>query len=190
MKIYFGASLLYREERKTVYETVINTLKKAGHNLIGFDILSDTPQEVIASDNTRVDSYRKFLRWLSSCDQAVIEASFPSTLHIGHEISIALEKGKPVIVLYQKGKQPFFLAGIQSDKFTLIEYTTVDDIPPKLLSAIEKNEEIADTRFNFYISPEIGKYLDWVAKTKKLPRAVFLRDLLERQMRADKTFKP
>lgn len=190
MKIYFSASLLYKKERQKIYEEITRVIENTGNTIIGFDVLSTTAEEVIErSDDTRIESYKKFLRWISSCDEMVVEASFPSTLHIGHEISVALEKGKPVIALYQKGSKPFFLTGIQSDKLTLVEYEKIEDLSNRLSKALTDKLEMIDTRFNFYISPEIGRYLDWVAQHKKLPRAVFLRSLLEKSMKSEKDFE-
>ncbi len=190
MKIYFGASLLYLNERRKVYQEIKNAIESLGHESVGFDVLSNTAKDVMEmSDESRVESYKKFLGWMNKCDQAVIEASFPSTLHIGHEITLALEKGKPVIALYQKGSKPFFLAGVVSDKLSLIEYTNEKDIGDKLERKIKENTEVMDIRFNFFISPEIGRYLDWVSKHKKIPRAAFLRSLIEKTMKAEKDFE-
>lgn len=190
MKIYFSASLLYKNERQKIYEEITKVIENTGNTIIGFDVLTTTAEEVIErSDDTRIESYKKFLKWISTCDQMVVEASFPSTLHIGHEISIALEKGKPVIALYQKGSKPFFLSGIQSDKLTMIEYVTTDDLSKSLTKTLKDNLDVVDTRFNFYISPEIGRYLDWISQHKKLPRAVFLRSLLEKSMKSEKDFE-
>ena len=58
-----------------------------------------------------------------------------------------------------------------------------------IFQAIEKAREKVDVRFNFYISPEIGRYLDWISQRKKLPRSVFLRGLVERHMHADKEYR-
>lgn len=190
MKIYFSASLLYQKERQKIYEEIIKVIENTGNTIMGFDVIKTSAQEVIdKTDDTRIESYKKFLKWISTCDQMVVEASFPSTLHIGHEISIALEKGKPVIALYQKGNKPFFLTGIQSDKLTFIEYESIESMSKRLSDALKHNSDVVDTRFNFYISPEIGRYLDWVAQHKKLPRAVFLRSLVEKSMKHEKDFE-
>ena len=43
----------------------------------------------------RVNGYKKMLDMIDKADFSVFEASFPSTLHIGHEITLAIDKGKP-----------------------------------------------------------------------------------------------
>ena len=34
---------------------------------------------------------------ISKADIVVVEISFPSTVNVGHELSLAMEKGKPVV---------------------------------------------------------------------------------------------
>lgn len=46
---------------------------------------------------------------------------------------------------------------------------------------IEKNVE-QDLRFNFFLSPKLSNYLDWVAKNKKVSRSVYLRHLIDAQI--------
>jgi hypothetical protein len=40
-------------------------------------------------------------------------------------------------------------------------------------------------RFNFSVSPEIKAYLTWVQRTKHIPRSVYVRKLVEKQMKID-----
>jgi hypothetical protein len=40
-----------------------------------------------------------------------------------------------------------------------------------------------------FISPNIGRYLDWISKVKKIPRSVYLRALIERDMKENTEFE-
>jgi hypothetical protein len=95
---------------------------------------------------------------------------------------MALNMGKGVIALYMKNKYPFLLGGIQSDRLVIEEYAP-KNVKEVLKMAFDQLTEQMDVRFNFFISPSIGAYLDWVAKTKKEPRAVYLRKLIEEDMK-------
>jgi hypothetical protein len=44
-------------------------------------------------------------------------------------------------------------------------------------------------RFNFFVSPKILTYLDWVGQKRMIPKSVFLRNLIEREMKKDRDFK-
>ena len=55
--------------------------------------------------------------------------------------------------------------------------------------ATEEAKKEIDVRFNFFVSPKILTYLDWVAQKRMIPRSVFLRNLIEREIKKEKEFK-
>lgn len=58
-----------------------------------------------------------------------------------------------------------------------------------LKEAMSKAENKVDVRFNFFVTPRILLYLDWLAKNKKLPRSVYLRNLIESDMEKNKEYQ-
>jgi len=144
-------------------------LKEAGHDLIGVTMrhLND----------------ECFDLWEGSCCSraAVMSASrLCKKYGIKHYI-FELEKEfeekvlAPTALTYASGKTPNPCCDCNEEmKFGMM---------------FEKAREKVDVRFNFYISPEIGRYLDWISQRKKLPRSVFLRGLVERHMHVDKEYR-
>ncbi len=181
MKIYFTAAISQKDKFDN-YSQIIQTLKKIDPS-VQHKHITDQTIELIQSetDDQRVDYYKFALKQINKADIIVIEASFPSTLNIGHEISVALEKGKPVIVLYKTGYDSFFLHGLKSDKLILVEYDD-EDLTQLLEEAIQFAKDQSDTRFNFFIGPNQLKFLDDVSKQRRIPRSVFLRRLIEADM--------
>lgn len=179
MKIYFTAAISQKEKFGKVYERIIKILEQDNHTVehehITKSNLEDLMQE---SDEDRVAYYRTALKRISQADVVVVEGSFPSTLNIGHEITLSLEKGKPVIVLYKEGHDSVFMHGLNSEKLFLLEYSE-ENLEQLLKDTVEYAKDQSDTRFNFFISPRHVAYLDWIAQTKKIPRSVYLRKLLE-----------
>lgn len=189
MKIYFTASILSKAEYGKDYQTIVDSLRKLGHSVVSEHILTKTSDQVLSqSEEAQHRYYRAMLAKINDCDLMVAEVSFPSTVHIGHELTLALEKGKPVLALHQKGKRPVLFWGIDSEKFYLAEYS-LDNLEDILEDSIEYLSDQQDVRFNFFISPKIQQYLDWVAKYRRTPRAVYLRELLEKDMRDNKDWK-
>lgn len=190
MNIYFTAAISQKDKYSKYYSEIVDTLIKCGHKVIHEHISDIDMSDLEKSSNSKQeDYYKKVTAWIGKADVVVAEVSFPSTLNIGHEITTALDKHKPVIALYLEGKESIFFSGIKSDNLLYCEYTD-KTLPTVLKTAINQISNIADTRFNFYISPEIGRYLDWVSQNRKLPRAVFLRSLLEKAMKVEKDFEP
>jgi len=189
MKIYFTAAISLNSVYGEGYKRIAEVLKKLGHTVMHEHITENSVDNVFSKTHEQnIDYYKKTIKEISKADLIVAEVSFPSTLNVGHEVSLALEKGKTVLAMYVEGKNSPFFEGISSDGFYYEKYdvATVGEALPKLLEEIIKH---SDTRFNFYISPEIGRYLDWVSQHKKLPRAVFLRSLLEKSMKTEKDFE-
>jgi hypothetical protein len=58
----------------------------------------------------------------------------------------------------------------------------------QLKCALSFAQNNVDTRFNFFISPSIGNYLDWISKNKNIPRSVYLRTLIEKDMVINKEY--
>jgi hypothetical protein len=140
------------------------------------------------SDDARVNNYKRIVKWIDKADFSVIEGSFPSTLHIGHEISLTLEKSKPVIVMYVAGAEPVVFKGLKDDRIIWVEYNE-KNLDEKLNEAVDTAIKHADVRFNFFVSPKILAYLDWIAQKRMIPRSVFLRNLIEKEMKKDREFK-
>lgn len=189
MKVYFTAAIYLNDLYGKSYLEIARVIKSLGHQVIHEHITENSLDNVFSQTHEeKVDYYKKTLKVIAKVDLVVAEVSFPSTLNVGHEVSLALEKGKSVLALYQKDKISPFFEGINSDNFYYRQYDPekIEEVLPNLLSEVIKN---ADTRFNFFISPEIGQYLDWVHREKKTPRAVYLRSLLEKAMRGDKEFE-
>ncbi len=123
---------------------------------------------------------------LKKTDITVAEISYPS-LGVGHEITLALNSGKPVVALClagKKGTSALMLEGIQNERLQIVTYSP-QNITAVLKRVMRQAEQIVDIRFNFFISPEHMQYLDWIAKNKKIPRSVFLRNLIDKEMKKD-----
>lgn len=182
MKVYFTAAISQSDHFGSSYQRIVKLLTDQGHKVQHDHITDETMDKIKAqSDDDLLDHYNKTIKRITATDLFVSEASFPSTLNVGHEITIALERSKPVIVLYKKGYKSYFLNGLDTDRMFLIEYTD-DNLETKLEEAIEAAKNTADTRFNFFISPRHQHYLDWIAKKRRIPRSVYLRNLIKRDM--------
>ena len=181
MKIFFNSSVTGSSVYKGNYEAIGNVLETTDHDLITplFAASRDHIEKETAAETDTY--YAKLMRWLKSADIFLFEVSYPS-LGIGHEITMAFQFNKPVIALYTDGKRPYILDGAEADRLQILEYS-MDDLESVVLGALDYAADQQDTRFNFFISPKHQNYLDWVSKTRKVPRAVFLRKLIEEDIR-------
>lgn len=187
MKVTFVASHSQRNSMGSYYLRINKLLQKRGYIVFSGGLFETHNDEITSQEEMR-KWYSRSLSHIKSSDLVVIELSYPSTANVGHVLTTALDIGKPVVCLYKEDREPFFLMGLVNDKLTIIPYSD-RDLEEVLDSAITYAQELQDTRFNFFISPQIGNYLDWVAKKKKLPRAVYLRRLIEEDMKLNKEYQ-
>jgi len=188
MKIYYIASPRGLKNNAEIYEKTYQVIKNLGHELVS-DLVIKTNADTFysASHKQRVEHYKKTMEAIKKCDLTIVEVSVHS-MSMGYIVDKALEQGKPVIVLHLPGYEPYFFSGIQNDRLQIWEYT-LDEIKKVITQAIEYSKDQMDVRFNFFVSPRIVNYLDWIAKQRKMPRAVYLRRLIEKDMDKNKDFE-
>ena len=189
MKIYFSAPISnVSDQARKNYSLIIETLKKLGHNTLS-DHLTNKDGDALSKQTSKesLENQRLMTKRKNQADLIVIEASTPS-FGIGQEITYSLQNNKQVIILHLEDHKPHLLLDEGQDLLFIYEYRA-DNLEDVLTKAIDEAREKVDVRFNFYISPEIGRYLDWISQNKKIPRSVFLRGLVERHLKADKEYK-
>lgn len=182
MKIYFTASVSHaKPEIRELYNKIVSILEHLGHTVIASH-MQNKDAEVIShqTDKEAASVQNKMSKWRKQAALLVVEASTPS-FGVGQEIAEALADNRQVLALYLAGKKPNILTHQGRDLLYLVEYTP-ENLKAQLSEYVEFAKTNSDTRFNFFISPQIGTYLDWISHKKKLPRAVYLRRLIEEDM--------
>lgn len=181
MKIYYTASARGLKSFQNEYKKIYNCISNLGHQNLDDLVFNINESDFYGGNHAeQTKLYERTIKLIKKSDLVVLEVSVPS-LSMGYVLHKSLELGKPVIVLYQPGNPPYFAQGIENDKLQVIEYSD-KDLESTLKDAIDYAVGMSDVRFNFFISPAIGNYLDWISKEKKIPRSVYLRGLIEKDM--------
>ena len=190
MKMFFVASIHGKRQFGESYKRIVQLFEDAGHTVGADHVLGVSAEEIEKWDDSRdINFHKKVLDGIKKAGLVVAELSHNST-SVGYLISVSVENGKPTIAFYQGKEQPHLLTTLeQNEKFQLIHYDDPEDLKREIPALIEYATEQMDTRFNFFISPQIGNFLDWVSKKTKIPRAVYLRRLIERDMEENKEYK-
>lgn len=169
---------------------IIETLEKEGNSVFHQHITEKSQKDL---DSMSINENSKFhsdiLKKIKSCDIVVSECSEQS-LSVGYLLSYAAELGKPVIIFYSSNssRPNLFPTLTDSGKFFLVDYSNESEIFDLVTEYVEYAQEQMDVRFNFFISPAIGNYLDWISKEKKIPRSVYLRNLIEKNMEENEEY--
>ena len=185
MKVHFTASL---RGDKEVYNKIVGIMKDLGYEIITDHVLRRKITEVERETPDEAAEYvKKMRRWIAKADIVVTETTY-SDVSVGWEIAAAVEKGKPVVVLYMGDKVPHALKANVFDKLNVFQYNE-HDMREVIADALDEASETSDVRFNFFISPKIGAYLDWITRHKRIPRAVYLRGLIDKEMQENQEYK-
>ncbi len=131
MNIYFAASIAGGRAYLETYRLMVGFLQEQGHRVLTEHIIAD---DVLQQEShlTAEQIYRRDMEWLANCDAFIAEISNPS-LGVGYEICMALNRGKKVLCLYQKG---LFISRmiIGNDRLglTIAEYATTAEWQDKI----------------------------------------------------------
>lgn len=181
MLAYFTASIVGKKKHLHHYRQIINCLADRKHAVISDHIIKTTEQQIrLEKKEERLRFLKQLENWIGSADFMVVEASFPS-ISVGYEISLALQLHKPVLILYSEGDPPSLLVHHTDEKVICEKYTasTLDAI---IDDFINYAQGATDSRFTFFITPQIVTYLEKISRKSRLPKSVYLRRLIEKDM--------
>jgi len=188
MKVFFGTSPWIKTSYPDSIHLIYKIIKDLGYSHTSNWVDRVDPKSFYEMTSIELENHNeRILKELKSADICVFDTSLPS-LSVGYLINMSIDLGKQVIVLTQSNSPSFVLGWVKSDALFLVKYTT-ENVVKLLKEVLKKAEDNSDVRFNFFVSPKILNYLDFVAKHRMVPRSVFLRNLIEREMKKDIEFK-
>lgn len=190
MKVFFIASPRSVIKESKLYIRINQLLSKEA-TLLG-DLVPKWTKENVndfynRTHKERIDHYKRTMDYLKKSDAVFVELSEHS-MSMGYIVNKALENSKPVVAMYKKGFEPYFFSGIEDSRLIIMEYTE-ENVEEVIKESLKRIKDYSDVRFNFFVSPKILEYLDWVSQNRRQPKSVFLRELIEKEMRKDKAFK-
>ncbi len=183
MRVYFTASIVGKRQYQKNYEKIISILRDHGHEVVSEDILNTSEDELSKlTKPERLAFHEQLESWINAADFVVVEASFPS-ISVGYEVSLALNRGKPVLMLYSQGTEAPSLLQHFKDEHFMCEQYSFDTVKSIIHDFINYVRGAADTRFTFFITPGIAAYLERLSRQDKVPKSVYLRRLIMEDMR-------
>ena len=177
MNVYFTASIVGKKKYLTNYTSIINIVEKNGHSVKADHIINFSEHQInLQSVKEREKFHIKLKKWIMNSQCVVVETSFPS-ISVGFEISLALNLNKPVLVLYTN-EAPTLLSGYNDEKMICEQYTpsTLKTIIEDFLNYVKGTSE---HRFTFFITTEMNQFLEEVSKKRKIPKSVYIRQLID-----------
>ncbi len=188
MKIYFSVSLSQMDDRtRANCKVIIDYLKSLGHTVIPEEVIEKSQSTYVRQSNDQSLAAQKKLTKLKKLADLIVVEVTKQSLAVGQEVALALSMNKPVIALYDENSAPHILRDEGGDLLLMTAYSQ-DNLLDVLSQSLEYASSHQDVRFNFFISPAIGSYLDWISQNYKIPRSVYLRNLIEKDMTDNKEY--
>lgn len=184
MKI--GLLTSHRAQKKYQKEhwEVIHHLEKLGHEVVH----SMSTSIDMISKLTYIERERLFFKHfqnLEQCDLIIAECSIQST-QVGFGLAYLREKGKSLIILSLKGSGGDYEAPgddySEMDNLYVTQYTQ-NTLISVLDEAVSYMSEKIDKRFTMIFPAGLMAKLEEVSRKKKLPKAVYIRQILEKNLK-------
>lgn len=191
MKVFFAASTSQFKDHFLTYKLIRDTIKELGHELTRDWI--EEAKEVLEKD-LRVDyeeMYEDIMGSILYADVGIVEGTVRG-LSTGHQMTIALQKGKPLLFLHQgKGddKFPFIVPGVNSELFIEKQYSDIKEIPNLIKEFLDLNKKGKKVRFNLVLTAKEEKYVEWASFMYKKTKTDIIRELIIARMENDLNYK-
>jgi hypothetical protein len=181
MKIYFSGAKTQKKKYGVFYKKIVVFLERSGHQVFQDSISSCQHQTTIKKPLDRFHSYQQVLKWIKNSDAVFLEVSFPSTLRLGYEISLALDQAKPVVALYHQHSEPSFFLGLDHELLLWVDYNE-NTIVTNLQRSVRFIQENFQIRFNCKLSYSQHRHLEKASKKVFLTKSAYLRQLIQKDL--------
>ena len=194
MKIYFTCSTAEFLKYKKNYFAIRDFLVSEKH-LLTRDWLKKAELRIRDGNVNMTDIkeiYKDCVKAIEDADLIIIEDTI-SNFSTGHQITLALQKQKPVLVLWKGEKhrhfKNMFIHGIESDKLEISQYT-LSNYKEIITAFINKysNFDIRN-RFHLVLNNYERNYLDWAQYSKGKSRTKIIKSSLSRVIEEDENYQ-
>lgn len=127
---------------------------------------NDSPRE------ERTALYLSALKSLHACDVAIFDVTVPS-MRMGHEITIALERNIPVLVLVNKQQRrpdSLFLQAVPSAHLRIKNYNDAFDLLMQIRLFLQKYSTGVKKRLDIAIEEDLHEFVSREAKRKGITK--------------------
>ena len=193
MVVFFTCSTKKIAEFAKFYRCARNAILSPGHkiNRDWLDYSINLAKRNIPEEPTHIH-YEDVVAAIMTADAVVVDSTVPS-MAMGHQVTIALQNDKPVLLLKlkKKGKEPerLFIEGSNSKNLEVYEYSTPVEIKKIITEFLKKYEDKPKKRFNLVLTGSLNNYLSWVSFYYKKNKTALIHEAVENMLEKDSQYK-
>lgn len=136
--------------------------------------------------------YEDVMSAILTSDLVIADATVRS-MTIGHQVTFALQKKKPVLLLSYKedltNPSELFVSGAKSPLLQIKSYSSLEEIKTVIKSFLQKYESTPKTRFNLVLNKAQDSYIEWASFTYKKSKTDIIQQAITEKMENDKGFE-
>lgn len=193
MKIFFTCSTKNITKYAGYYRAIRDEIIALGHKInrdwIDYSIniaQRNTP------DMPPYSIYKDVMTAIYTADVIVVEATVKS-MSLGHQITYALERGKPILILTlgekNKKTEKLFVEGSESKDLITVSYKNKKEIKDILKNFLDKYENKSIKRFNLVLTGAENNYIEWASFNYKKTKTEIIQDSIDKILEKDITYK-
>jgi hypothetical protein len=166
MKVTFNCSTVRITEFKSFYRAAVSAIKEE-HTLVrdwierSIDAIENGKEPIPYSE-----IYQDVMSTILQTDVAIFDCTVKS-MSMGHQLTFALDKNKPTLILVNKSEGPLenlFISGNKSPLLTIKSYTSEAQITSIIKTFLRSHGEHSKTRFNLVLDKSQDMYVRWASK--------------------------
>lgn len=191
MKVFFSCSTGDLLNHSNDYLTIVNTIKQNGHTITRDWI--DRAIEQFKNGQIRgkrSDLYSKVMSAISQSDAIVFDCTVRS-MGIGHQLTYALDKSKPTLLLFRDSShsgEDLFISGSKSSFLTIKRYKTNEDIQESVSNFLLKNLSKPKVRFQLVLDKDQNDFIEWTSYTYKRNKSEIIKSAIDKLAYDDKNY--
>src|SRR3990172_5393932 len=194
MKIFFGCTAAELNKYQKYYLAIRSFLIEEGHVSTRDWIPNALKRMHKVLPKDEYDPHRiapAVNQAMNDADLLIVEDTV-SNFSTGYEITFALQRNKPVLVLWLKNKHHMFdrtlLHGIDSEYLQISQYDigNYKQLIRQFIKSYSKARE--KHRFNLVLNDTERKYLDWAGYSQHKSRTELIRNALSKEITKNKQY--
>lgn len=193
MIIFFSCSTKDILKYQNFYREIRNSIKDLGHT-INRDWIDKSIEfaEKKTKDVPSSSVYKEVMSAIVTADLIIVDATVAS-MSVGHQLTFALQKMKPVLLLQNikknKESKELFIGGAKSPLLMIKSYNSIKEIRLIVKEFIRKFESNSKTRFNLVLNKALDSYIQWSAFNYKKSKTEIIQEAIDEKMQKDKNFE-
>jgi hypothetical protein len=192
MKVFFTCSTKDIDKHGKNYLAIRDEILSLGHKIERDWI--DYSINVAQRNIPDIPTYRVYgdvMGAITTADAVVVDSSVRS-MSLGHQLTYALQKGKPVLLVRahnENARKKLFIEGSENNDLVIDTYKDNNDIKRILKSFFNKYDDKTVKRFNLVLSGAEDSYISWAAFNNKKTKTEIIQVAIDQMAERDTSYK-